>query len=232
MRRRCVWTAFVIGVALASGWVEGGVGSSSELFAQSPASTEPAIIRPAAANSAVGVVDIALIFRQHAGFKRGTEQLKQESSAFEAVVNSQRKQISQQLARQKSLALGSAEYRRSEEEIARRISQMQVRQNLKQRELREREAQLYFETYQEVQREIGRLADQYHLALVLRFESQEINANSPSSVMAGVNRQVLYQRNLDLTPHVVSAVNGRSPTSSAASLNATLVRAQAVPLTK
>ena len=84
---------------------------------------------------------------------------------------------------------------------------------MKQREFREREAQLYFETYQEVQREISRLADQYHLSLVLRFESQPIEANSPSSVMAGVNRQVLYQRNLDLTPHVVSAVGVRSTAS-------------------
>ena len=173
--------------------------------AQSPLVSAKVV--PAASNSAVGVVDIAQVFRQHAGFKQQTEAIQQEIVTFDREVSEQRKVIAQQNAKQKSVPVGSPEYRQLDEEIARRASRLQLTQDLKKKELRDREATLYFETYREVQREIARLADQYRLSLVLRFDGQPIDEHNPASVMAGINRPVLYQRNLDLTPFVVSAVN-------------------------
>lgn len=164
---------------------------------------------PAATASApaVGLVDIAQVFRQHAGFKQQMEALKQNLADFERDAAQQRQQVQQLQSRQKSIAAGSPEYRQLDETIARSVSQLQVRQELKQKEIREREARAYFETYEQVQGEIARLADQYRLSLILRFDGQEIDEHNPASVMSGLNRQVLFQRNLDLTPFVVSAVN-------------------------
>ena len=128
MPRLSLWVAAILGLMSANGSVEGWSPIASKVLAQTPSNANPSVIRPASSNSAVGVVDIAQVFRQHAGFKRSTEEMKQEFAAFEVELTAQRQQLSQQHARQKTVAVGSAEYRRLEEEIARRISQLQVRQ--------------------------------------------------------------------------------------------------------
>ena len=46
-----------------------------------------------------------------------------------------------------------------------------------------------------------------HIALVLRFDSEPIDKDSRTAVIKGVNRNVVFQRNRDLTDIILERVN-------------------------
>ena len=154
----------------------------------------------------VAVVDMGQIFKNHPRFKQQLEAIKQELVAYEKQLNEQKKAITKEREKQVDLKAGSPEYKRLEEEVARRISDLQVTDQLKKKEVMEREARVFYETYQDVTREIGKLADRYGISLVLRFDSDKIDPNDRNSVLAGINRPVVFQRKLDLTQEVLQSL--------------------------
>jgi hypothetical protein len=54
------------------------------------------------------------------------------------------------------------------------------------------EAQLHYDTYREVSQIIGQYCEQNGIEMVVRYNSQEMNKNDPSSVMQRVNGSVVY----------------------------------------
>ena len=77
-------------------------------------------------------------------------------------------------------------------------------------ELLSREARVYYETYQEMQTVVEGMAKEYGLSLVLRFDSESIDPNNREEVITGVNRAVVFHRQLDLTGLVSKALNART----------------------
>ena len=45
------------------------------------------------------------------------------------------------------------------------------------------------------------------ISMVLRFDSSPIDRENRGDVIKGVNRAVVYHNNLDLTDHVIQALN-------------------------
>ena len=79
---------------------------------------------------------------------------------------------------------------------------------IRQKELREEDARIHYETYQEVVQEVTRIASSAQCRLVLRFDSQEIDERNPVAVQAGIGRLVIYSdKEMDMTPFVVKALN-------------------------
>ena len=70
-------------------------------------------------------------------------------------------------------------------------------------ELLNREARIYFDTYTRMQQVVSTLAGEYNISLIIRFDSQAINPENRPEVIKGVNRNVVYQKNLDLTTMVI-----------------------------
>ena len=56
---------------------------------------------------------------------------------------------------------------------------------------------------------VASLAQQYGIALVLRFDSESINPTDRGEVIKGVNRTVVYHHKLDLTNMVICASTPR-----------------------
>ena len=71
-----------------------------------------------------------------------------------------------------------------------------------------KEAQLYYNTYLEVQSVVASFAKQNNITLVLRFDSSPIDQTNRASVSAGVNRFIVYQNSLDITELITKQVNG------------------------
>ena len=47
----------------------------------------------------------------------------------------------------------------------------------------------------------------YGISLVLRYNGEEIRPDDRNSVLAGVNRAIVYQNNLDITKEISDRVN-------------------------
>lgn len=182
--------------------VAGSLISMTSVFGQQPA-------RPAGSQSnvPVAVIDVPLIFKNHARFKQRMEAIKGEVEAFEKQVNEERKKLAKHEERLKTFAVGSPEFRQLEEDLARQVSDVRVRSELKRKDVMEREAKVYFETYNEVTREVARQAEIYGISLVLRYDSEPIDGRDRSSILAGVNRPIVFQNNLDLTQLVLKQLN-------------------------
>jgi Skp family chaperone for outer membrane proteins len=154
------------------------------------------------------VIDINHIFAKHSRFQKQMEQLKSDVQAFEADVNAQRRSMVEERKKLEMYQPQSREYKQIEESITRQASDIQVRAQLKRKEIAEREARHYYEAYTQIQSAVRQIADAHQIGLVLRFDSAEIDPQDRDSVIKGVSQSVVFQRNLDITPLVLQQING------------------------
>ncbi len=155
----------------------------------------------------VALIDISYVFKNHTVFTQRTEEIKQEVKDYEAQMNEQRKVLTDKRAGLQNFKVGSPDYEKLEADIANQIAQLEVAANQKRRDILEREAKIYFETYQEVQSSIAAFCTKHGIGLVLRYDSEPIDAADRASVLRGVNRAVVYQDRIDITREILAAVN-------------------------
>lgn len=167
----------------------------------------PLLAQANSAGSIVAVLDVGKVFRDHVGFNQRMEDIKKEIQAFEADINRQRQGLSNESKALQQYKAGSPEYKQLETTLAQKTSDLQLRMQLKRKELLEREAQLYYQTYQQIVAAVARIAEQNKISLVVRYDSDEIDPTDRMKVLKGVNRFVVVQQKLDLTGLVLQQVN-------------------------
>ena len=158
----------------------------------------------------VAVVDVSYLFKNHRTFKAKMDQMKKEVQAFESSLRAVGEGLAKDKERLKDYKPGSPNYKQLEQQLADKATKMQVQTQQKKREFLEREARVYFDTYQHVRSEIQKYADQNGIGSVFRFTSDPIQPDDRGSVLAGVNRGVVYQRGVDITPAILSLLD-RAP---------------------
>lgn len=186
-----------------------------------PPAGQPAAQPAASSNAAqqrgttVAVVDIKFIFENHARFKTAMESIKKDYEAFEAQVRGVEGNLRKQIEQLKTMQAGSPEFRQLETEIATKRTQVQLDINNRQKERVEEEAQVYHNAYKELEGEIKTFANRYGIDLVLQYSSAEIDPSKPDTVIRGLNRMVVYENQLNITQHILQALNARAPTQVA-----------------
>ncbi len=172
----------------------------------------------------VAVVDLGSIFDVHPQFKANMEALQQKARDLQSQLAAEQKDLGTRSKGLRELDSSSSEYRKLESELAQRLADLQVQARQHQKEVVEQEARQYYETYNELLASIQRVASTYGIGLVLRFDSRAIDPNSPQSIAMGMNRDVVYQRSLDITPLILKDLGidthelpGESPTAGRSS---------------
>jgi Skp family chaperone for outer membrane proteins len=151
----------------------------------------------------VAVIDLPKVFKQHAGFNGQVEGLEHEAQAIESQINAKNQALAAKSKQLKELRIGSPEHRRLESELVRQASELRLLARQKQKEMRLREAQQYYQAYMEIRAAIARVARRHNIALVLRFDSKPIDPRNIQSVARGMNQPVVLQQNLDITQLVI-----------------------------
>jgi Skp family chaperone for outer membrane proteins len=189
--------ATVVAVALASFL------TTLEAQAQSPSGTS------------VAVIDLMVVFKAHPRLTTQLEQLKSQMDSYEAYVRNEQKKV-QSLAEQlKTLKPGTADYTDKEKQYASLQANLGVQVRQKQREFLEQEAKVRYDAYIEIQKAVADFCERYRIQLVIRFNREDIDASKPQAVMMGVNRPIVYQSQLDITNHIITALGGKVPTETA-----------------
>ncbi|HIF31675.1 MAG TPA: hypothetical protein EYG57_01250 [Planctomycetes bacterium] len=155
----------------------------------------------------VALIDISSVFKSHAGFKSKTEALQAEVKIFEKSVNDKRIVLLKDRDKLGTYKPGTEQYTNLEKSLARKLADLQVTAELKRKEVLDREARLYYETYIDVQSAVSSFAGQHRIGLVLRFDSEEIDMADRASVLRGVNRAIVFQDRIDITSDIVRMVN-------------------------
>lgn len=167
------------------------------------ASTPLLCAQGAKTSTPVAVIDIGYIFKNHPRFKQAMDTVRARVKDSESKFQTRGKDIQSRVLRLKQLKPESAEFKQLEGETARLQAQVEADMKLQRKEFLGQEAQVYYAIYQEVQSEIKTFADNHGIGLVLRFSAEQIDVSNRQSVMEGVNRPVVYQRNLNITYDVL-----------------------------
>ena len=135
------------------------------------------------------------------------EAIREEVKQFEDELTRERNAILEEANRLNQFQPGSAEYKQLEATLAKREADLQIEAGQKRKDVLDREASIYLETYREVVEKVTQIAEYNKIALVIRYDSSEIDAANRGSVIKGVNRNVVYNAGWDLTEPVIKMVN-------------------------
>lgn len=155
----------------------------------------------------IAVIDIPVIFKNHALFKKQMDELKGEVDAAEQSLTQFRDQMKAMVDELQGYKSGTPEYKTLEEKIANLQADLQVKVGMQKKDFMEREARVYFNTYNQITETVSTFAQRHNISLVLRYNSNPIDPQNRQSVLEGVNRPVIYQNKIDITYDVLRILN-------------------------
>ena len=158
----------------------------------------------------VVVVDIAVVMENNNKFKAKLEGIQAEIDSFDDTLDKKRDEVKAKVEELRGYKAGSAAYTALEQEIAQIQSDVSVQMQIKRKSVLMKEAQVFYDSYNEVVAQIKSFSERNGISLVLNFDSKPIDPSSRESVLKGVNKDIVYQRSLNITSYIIKAINGGS----------------------
>jgi Skp family chaperone for outer membrane proteins len=154
----------------------------------------------------IGLLDVSKVFKNCKSFETQMAQLKKRGEDIGKEIGL-RTALTQQLAENlKALTPGSDAYNTLQREVVAQQADLQLFQGRRHPELQSEETKVYAETYERLEKEVAKVAATNHLRLVLKFSSGAIDKDKRDTVLAGVNRPIVYHDGLDITDAVIAAM--------------------------
>lgn len=160
----------------------------------------------------IAVIDIGKILKLDEKFKRQMADLQAEVAATENQLRADGKVVEGLMQQQKTFAPGTPDYTRLDAEITQRSADLQVKKNLKNKELVERQSKMLLGAYLEVQDAVREFSKRYNIGLVVQYDSTDINPADPQAILSGAHRQIVFVNpGLDITNDILAMMNRKNP---------------------
>jgi len=159
----------------------------------------------------VAVIDVQYIFKNHLRFQQEIDFIKKDIDAFKAWATQQQQAMQTEAKKLEQFNPGTKEYKTIEENVARMRIENQLESAKRQKDFLEREAKIYYNIYQEVERAVADFAARNRIGLVLRYSNDEMDPTKRETIMQGINRLVIYQDRLNITDMILDMVNRGTP---------------------
>lgn len=182
----------------------------SAAVAQQAAPAGPTAHGANAARYHVAVVDISFIFKNYPGFTSQIDKLKIEMEAADGALRADRDRLVQMEEQRNALKPGSAEFKALDEKLAHQKAEFSIKQGTVRRDFLEKEAQVYFATYNQVSAAVKAYAVKNDIGMVLRFTGDEMDKSAPvpsrEDVMRLIMQPIIHQNSIDITPDVLAVL--------------------------
>jgi len=155
----------------------------------------------------VAVVDVSYIFKEHKRFRATMESMKTEMAGIEAELKADRDRIAAAEQERNRLNVGTAEHKKMDEDVARMTAEFQLKMTRLRKDFLEREAKVYYQTYLEVAEAVSFYAKRHNIGLVIKFNGETVDPNKREEVLREINKPVIFQDNVDITPDVLTLLN-------------------------
>lgn len=155
----------------------------------------------------VAVVDMAKVLN---GYKQLNERKEEQQKLFQKAEESARARVEEgkQLeAELKAAKPGSAEHKRLFEELQGKTRDFQQFRQQQQQALMDAQAKMLLWAYERVVEQVQQYADAHQIKLVMQVNPIPVEGRPPQEIVAGINRQVIYQNALDITDEILQALN-------------------------
>lgn len=195
--RMLLVSATVLGLSLAPGAAQ----------AQAPSNAFGA----KASQYGVAIVDINYIFKTYPRMEQAMKALQGDLKAADDQLKADRDRIAQMEEQRNSLKPASPEFKKIDEELARQKADFSIKQGTLRRDFMEREAKIYYATYNEVAAAVKSYATQHNIGMVLRYNGDKIDPSQREDVMRAMNQLVIHQDSIDITPDVLALLMQQAP---------------------
>lgn len=156
----------------------------------------------------IGLVDMAKVFKKYEKFEHLRNDLQAEMGQMQAEAKTIKGQVDAIQQEMKEYNKDSKEYKSLQEKMVRMTTGFEAKAKLSAPEFARREAQIFEEVYLDATNIVKLYAEFYKYTLVLRFNSDQIDADTPQQLANGLNKLVLYHRTQDdITDVVIEALN-------------------------
>jgi len=155
----------------------------------------------------VAILDVAKVFKENQNFDSQMKAIKAEADRLKVQITQEQEQIKASAQAVTKYEVGSPDRNKLEGDLEQQQAKLRTRARQSETDLLNREARVYYDTYQRMQAIVASVASQNGISLVLRFDSAQIDPGNRGEVIKGVNRAVVYHRQLDLTAMVTEAMN-------------------------
>ena len=155
----------------------------------------------------VAVLDVAKVFKENAAFDSRMKAIKAEADQLKTQIQGEQQTIKEAAMGVSQYEAGTTQRNEMEAKIEQDQAALRTRARQAEAQLLNREAKIYYDTYQQLQAVVGQLAEANNIALVLRFDGEPIDATNRGEVIKGVNRSVVYFSKIDLTNLVMQAMD-------------------------
>ena len=219
--RRVSFAAFLASLAVAGTTRAQGQAQPS---APRPAGPPPGATAPAngaaaghaavpshgAPTGGLAIIDLPYILKNHAGFNARLEELRREAEGVENDFKAKRDSVQKLMVQLDDLNRGSPDFKKLEEEIAKRQAGLSVDINIAKKKFQEAEAKIYYEVYQQILAEVRYYSEANRINLVLKFNGDEANKENPDEIMREMQKMVLYYNQaIDITPVILDRMKGQ-----------------------
>ena len=162
----------------------------------------------AATPTVVGTIDLDQVFKNYDKVKAAMKDLQSQIQVRRGELMKYDEQARQEADEARRFQPGSSDYRKHEDRITELRAKIEAGREQYQRELELRQAETMAILYQEVQAYAGWVAKQRGITHVMVASSARPSGSDPNSVLAAVNRPVIYSdpRN-DITDDVILYLN-------------------------
>jgi Skp family chaperone for outer membrane proteins len=167
-----------------------------------------------ASKHGIAVVDISYIFKKHARFRETMDNMKKEMDSVESTLKADRDQIDSKQKQRDTYNVGSAEYKQLDEEVARMMAEFNLKMTRLRKDFLDREAKAYYQTYMEISDAVRYYATRHDIGLVIRFNGEPVDPNRREEVLKEINKEVVFQNQIDITPDVLALLNRTPQTAS------------------
>ena len=179
----------------------------SALVSVAAFSANTATAQEAKQSGIVAVLDVAKVFKENQAFEAAMQAIKSTADQLKASIQQKQEAIKQEAAGLQQYEVGSPERNQLEAELVQKQAKLRTEAHQAEVDLLSKEARVYYDTYQQMQGILSSLSTEYGISLVLRFDSEVVDASNRGEVIKGVNRAVVYQQGLDLTKLVIEKMS-------------------------
>jgi Skp family chaperone for outer membrane proteins len=158
----------------------------------------------------VAVIDLNHVMNKYVKAQSLVEELQKDGMAADTQLRKDNAQIEALKEKLKDFKPGTQDFRRLEEEITQRISDLKVRASIEQRDFQERQMKAMYKIYGEISEEVKRYAQANGLMLVMDYSSDPVDPNVPATIQRAVSRPFVYQGGPDITDAVLNTLNQRA----------------------
>ena len=135
------------------------------------------------------------------------DSLKTDVERAESDMKQDRDKIGQMEERLKQFKPGPPEFKNLDSQITQAKANFSVEAANLRKDFLDREARVYYQTYIEVYDAVKFYAQRNNIGIILRFNGDSIDPNIREEVLGAVNKPIVYENSIDITPAILREVN-------------------------